>query len=200
MSVSEKYRLTGKSAAALAFFGGLAAGILIVNTGKSILLTDTGLFDEDTLYQMKYMTVDSSALFCYLLRKRLSVFLLLALGATTYLGLVLCVGAAFRYGLSAGAYLSALVLRYGLKGVVLAVVGVFPQFLLYVPAFILFLGWAEHLYRSIYFGSTCGDARKKGFAPKKAGQLLLILGLGILGCLLEGYVNPALLLGYLKIF
>ena len=44
------------------FFAGLAAGILVMNIGKSILLENTGLFDEYTLYNMKYMTVDNSAL------------------------------------------------------------------------------------------------------------------------------------------
>lgn len=45
------------------FCAGLVAGIFIMNMGKSILLEDTGLFDEYTLYRMKYMTVDSGALF-----------------------------------------------------------------------------------------------------------------------------------------
>jgi stage II sporulation protein M len=200
MRIARESIWTGKNAVAFAFAGGLMAGILIVNTGKSILLTDTGLFDEDTLYRMKYMTVDSGALFCYLLRKRLSVFLVLAVAATTYLGLAVCAFAAFKLGLSAGAYVSALVYRYGAKGILLAAAGVFPQYLLYVPAFVLFWGWARELYRSIYFRSACYDAKEKGFALKKAGQLLLILGLAALGCLLEGYVNPALLLSYLKIF
>ena len=39
------------------FCAGLLAGIVIMNLGKSILLENTGLFDEDTLYHIKYMTV-----------------------------------------------------------------------------------------------------------------------------------------------
>ncbi|MDE6168935.1 MAG: stage II sporulation protein M, partial [Acetatifactor sp.] len=116
------------------FCAGLLAGIVIMNLGKSILLENTGLFDEDTLYHMKYMTVDGSALFSYVFRKRIMTVLILAMLATTYLGLAVCVGTAFWYGMSAGGYLTALALRYGLKGILLALAGVFPQYLLYVPA------------------------------------------------------------------
>lgn len=185
---------------ALFFFAGLFLGFLAMSLGKSILLTNTGLFDEDTLYHMKYMTVDSSALFCYVLRKRLCLLLILSVAVTTYLGLVVCAAAVFWYGLSSGVFLSALMLRYGLKGLVLAMAGIFPQYLLYVPAFLLFLKWAEHLYRSIYFRGIGVDAAEKGFALKKVGQLAMIVGLVAVGCLLEGYVNPRLLLGYLKVF
>lgn len=199
-------RIAGKSLqskadkAALFFAAGLLLGFLTINIGKGAWLIDTGLFDEDTLYQMKYMTVDSGALFCYILRKRTCVLLVLSVAATTYLGMAVCMGAACWYGFSAGVFLSALLLRYGIKGIVLAVVSVFPQYLLYVPAFWLFLKWAEHLYRSIYSRSAAYDASDKGFALKKLGKLALILVLTALGCLLEGYVNPRLLLGYLKVF
>lgn len=195
-----RLRSAGGNTATLIFLAGLLAGFLLTNMGKGILLTDTGLFDEATLYRMKYMTVDSSALFCYLLRERLCCILLLAVAVTTYLGRVVCRGAVLWYGLSAGAFLTALMLRYGIKGVFLAVVGIFPQYLLYVPAFLLFLRWAEHLYRCIYARGAGFDAGEKGFARRKAGQLLLVIGLICLGCFLEGYVNPYLLLGYLKIF
>ncbi len=60
----------GRNAFMPVFCVGLLAGIIILNMGKGILLEGTGLFDEDTLYRMKYMTVDSNALFCYILRKR----------------------------------------------------------------------------------------------------------------------------------
>lgn len=199
-------RLAGKSIQSegrrigLFFLAGFVLGFLVMNMGKSTLLTDAGLFDEDTLYHMKYMTVDSSALFCYVLRKRLCGILVLSVAATTYLGMAACMGAVCWYGFSAGLMLAALMLRYGLKGLLLAVVGIFPQYLLYIPAFLFFLKWGEHLYRSIYVRSACPDAAEKGFVLKKVGQLLLVVSLLAMGCLLEGYINPHLLLGYLKIF
>ena len=44
------------------------------------------------------------------------------------------------------------------------------------------------------------NAQDWGFLLKKAGRLLVILAVAGAGCLLEGYLNPYLLLGFLKIF
>lgn len=182
------------------FCVGLFFGILVTNIGKSILLGDAGLFDEETLYHMKYMTVDSSALFCYVLRKRLGRMIALAVLSTTYLGLAACMGAAFWYGMSAGTFLAALAMRYGVKGILLALVSVFPQYLVYVPVMLAMLSWCESIFRGIYGRSGGYEAPDKGFWLKKAGQLAAGLMAAAAGCLLEGYLNPYLLLGFLKIF
>ena len=74
------------------FLTGILAGIFIMNIGKSILLENTGLLDEYALYHMKYMTVNSNALFYYVLKQRMGTLLILAVSATTYLGLAVCLG------------------------------------------------------------------------------------------------------------
>ena len=183
------------------FCVGLLAGILVLNIGKSILLENTGLFDEDTLYHVKYMTVDSSALFCYILRKRISKLLILAVLSTTYLGLAACMGAVLWYGMSAGILLASLTIRYGVKGIMLAVLSVFPQYLIYVPVMFVMLTWCETVFRGIYNRSGGGyEVINKGFLFHQAGQLVAIIAAMIAGCLIEGYINPYLLKGFLKIF
>ncbi len=185
------------------FLAGLIAGILIMNFGKSILLENTGLLDEYTLYYMKYMTVDSGALFAYVLRKRMGNALLLVIMATTYLGLVFCAGAAFWYGLSAGAFLAAGVLRFGIKGILLALAGTMPQYLLYLPAFYALFLWCEELYRKIYRKKYYEpDYGKDKETPTLAGRVLKLLSIGIVlsvGCALESFANPSILLSFLKI-
>lgn len=183
------------------FCAGILAGILAMNMGKSIFLDDTGFFDAYTLYQMRGMTVDRNALFYYVLRKRIVWLLGAAVLSTTYLGFAVCLGGTFWYGMSAGAFLAALTLRYGLKGIFLAAVCVLPQYLVYVPALLAFFRWAETLYRGIYSRSGEGfAAADKSFILKKSGQLIAVLGVTAVGCLLEAYVNPSLLAGYLRIF
>lgn len=200
MKILGKQIQTGGKNLLPVFCAGMLAGILILNIGKSTFVDSTGLFDEYILSGMKYMTVDGSALFYYVLRKRMLLLLIMAVLATTYLGYAVCIGAAAWWGMAAGTYLSALVLRYGIKGLILAAVSVFPQYLLYVPAVVLMLGWCEGLYRAIYSRGVCVDAADKVFWMKKLGRLGLIGTIAALGCLLEGYVNPRLLIGYLKIF
>ncbi len=183
------------------FLAGFLAGILMMNVWKSILLENTGLLDEYTLYHMKYMTVDSSALFYYVLRLRLKTVFTLAILATTYLGLVVCAGASFWYGLSAGAFLSAVMMRYGIKGLLFAFTGVFPQYLLYIPAMVALLLWCEMLNRNIYFRSSLDTGDEGGIMlPKRLLKLAVILVIVILGCLLESFVNPGMMSGLLKIF
>jgi len=183
------------------FLTGLLAGMVIMNVGKSLLLDSTGLLDEYTLYHMKYMTVESNGLFYYILRMRLKTIITLAILATTYLGLAVCAGASFWYGLSFGAFLMTVLLRYGLKGVLFALAGVFPQYLLYVPAMAALLLWCEGLNRSIYFRNAVETGKEGGvILSKRLGKLLIILLLILLGCLLESFVNPGIMSGLLKIF
>lgn len=172
-----------------------------MNFGKSILLENTGLLDEYTLYHMKYMTVDSSALFCYVLRKRLGSALILIILSTTYLGMAVCIGVVFWYGMSAGVFLTALIIRYGLKGLLFALAGIFPQYFIYVPAMAALLIWCEKMYYSIYLKNyTDMQIENKYLLPKSIFKLLLIL-LGIaLGCLMESFYNPHVMLALLKIF
>lgn len=180
------------------FAAGFLIGIFIMNIGKSILLEKTGLFDEEVLYHMKYMTVDCNALFFYVLRKRLMAVLILAILSTTYLGLAVCVGAALWYGAASGGLLAVMVLRYGVKGILLAAASLFPHYLIYFPVIFTLLGWGESVYRSIYHRH--GVEPEKNLLLKKAGQLAAVIGTTVAGCALEGYVNPAVFMSLLKIF
>lgn len=183
------------------FLAGLAVGILGMNFGRSVLLENTGLLDEYTLYNLKVMSVDESSFFYYVLRERLGSVVILAVLATTYLGLFLCVGAALWYGMSAGAFLAAAVLRYGLKGILLAVVSVFPQYLIYIPVLLHLLVWCETLCRGIYFQKSIHNEKgNRLLKPKYLMHLAVIILLMIVGCIFESFVNPQLLSGLLKIF
>ena len=173
----------------------------MMNLGKSILLENTGLLDEYTLYHMKYMTVDSNALFYYVLRLRLKSAFTLVVLATTYLGVLVCAGTVFWYGLSAGSLFAAVVIRYGLKGILFATAAVLPQYILYVPGMVALLVWCERLNRSIYFrNNVIEDNNNSVVWPKRLAQLAVVICVLVLGCLLESFLNPGLLEKFLKIF
>lgn len=183
------------------FLSGALAGILMMNFGKSIMLENTGLLDEYTLYHMKYMTVDSSALFYYVMRLRAESAITLVVLSTTYLGLAVCAGTVFWYGLSTGSFLATVMIRYGLRGILFAMAGILPQYLFYVPAFVALIVWCESLNRSIYFRSSMPAEGDKGILwPKRITQLIVIFCVLFIGCLLEGFVNPKVLTKILKIF
>ena len=146
------------------FLTGFVVGLFAVYFGRGILLNRAGMLDEDTLYRMKYMTVDSSILFWYVLCKRCRNFLVLIIMATTYLGWIFCGGVTVKYGFSVGFFLSTAVFRYGIKGILLGIVSIFPHYLCYLPAMILLLRWCEDMHRVFIFTIT-QPGREKNPCP-----------------------------------
>lgn len=189
----------GKLPLRFLFLIGFGIGLFAAYFGRGIWFQTTGILDEDTLYRMKYMTVDSGVLFAYVLCKRCRNFFVLIIMATTYLGLVFCGGITVKYGFSIGFFISTAIYRYGIKGLLLGIVGAFPQYLCYVPAILLLIRWCEELHRSIYFYHNITGQGKKSL-PGRLGKLALILMVLVLGCILECFVNPVLLKGFLQFF
>lgn len=189
----------GKLPLRFLFLIGLGIGLSAAYFGRGIWFQTTGILDEDTLYRMKYMTVDSGVLFAYVLCKRCRNFFVLIIMATTYLGLVFCGGITVKYGFSIGFFISTAIYRYGIKGLLLGIVGAFPQYLCYVPAILLLIRWCEELHRSIYFYHNITGQGKKSL-PGRLGRLALVFLTLLLGCVLECFVNPVLLKGFLQFF
>ena len=189
----------GKLPLRFLFLIGFGIGLFAAYFGRGIWFQTTGILDEDTLYRMKYMTVDSGVLFAYVLCKRCRNFFVLIIMATTYLGLAFCGGITVKYGFSIGFFISTAIYRYGIKGLLLGIVGAFPQYLCYVPAILLLIRWCEDLHRSIYFYHNITGQGKKSL-PGRLGKLALILMVLVFGCILECFVNPVLLKGFLQFF
>lgn len=187
---------------------GFMLGLLLMNIGKKALLENTGLLSEYTLYEMKYSEIDSNAFFLYVIQKRAGAALALAVLSTTWLGLAATWTCAVWLGISFGMLLMASLIRYGLKGILLILVGVFPQILVYFPVAMLLLQWSYEFCTVMYFPSRAPRSAFGGSEPveksvlirKKAAHFLLLLGVVIIGCVLESYVNPKLVLNLLKIF
>ena len=189
----------GKLPLRFLFLLGFLAGVSAVYFGRNSLLIKTDLLGEDVLYQMKYMEVDSSVLFRYVLCRRAKDFLILIIMSTTYLGLIFCGGMAVKYGFSLGLFLSTAFCNYGIKGILLGIVGVFPHYMMYAPAVIMLLRWCEDIYRNIYFYHNITGQGKKSL-PGKLGKLVIIFGMIVFGCILECFINPNLVKCFLQSF
>lgn len=200
MKIKKYSPFTGRLPLLYIFLTGFVVGIAAMNFGKSTLLEETGLLDEYTLYQIKYMTVDSSAFFVFVMKKRIGSMLMLTVLATTYLGLLVCGGCMFWYGLSAGSFFTALMIRYGLKGIFLAMASLLPHYVLYVPAAVALVRWCENLNRNIYFDRYTALEDKKVVQPGQLMRFMGIAGVIVTGCILESFCNPYILLALLKIF
>lgn len=183
---------------------GFIAGILLMNMGKKALLYNTGLLSEHTLYDMKYSGVDKHAFFLYVLQKRIGTALVLAVLSTTWMGLAAAWTGAAWLGISFGMLTMAAVLRYGPKGVLLILAGIFPQMLIYLPAALLLLQWSCEFCMALYYPERLQEFHegkdRNQLLRKKAMRFLALLTALLFGCLLEAYINPNVVSGLLKIF
>ena len=177
------------------------AGIFLMALLRRQLLFQTGFLDQETLYQMKYMTVDNHLFFLYVTVKRLSLVLFLFMLSTTYLGIAAVRCFAVWAGISGGMLCGAALLRYGLRGILLILAGIFPHYLVYLPAFFMLLSLCVQVCRQL-----CAEEGREGLGRLRrlpSGCLLrlcLAAAAVLLGCILESYVNPIFVTNILKIF
>lgn len=185
---------------------GFVVGLVLMNIGRRVLLEDTELLSEYILYEMKYSQIDSCAFFWYVLRKRIGMVLLLTLIATTWLGVIAGYTYAAWVGISFGMLMMAAVIRYGLKGIFLILTGVFPQGLIYLPAFFLLLNWCKEICFVLHFSekkdakNSFREEEKNNIMRRKVLQFLSLVVVVIIGCVFESYVNPKLVLNLLQFF
>lgn len=188
------------------FLFGFFIGVFLINIWKDMFISDLGFLDEEMLYQMKYAQINSDKFFGYVLKQRLLLFFSLAVGATTYLGLLLAYGALLWFGFAGGCFVAALAIRYGFKGILL-IVGIFmPHFIIYIPVFGILLSWCCYICCAMYFPGKIYNGQESQYKNKKAfwiiniGRVACLLLVVIIGILIESYVNPIFLTKLLKIF
>lgn len=183
--------------------GGLLIGIVFVNLKRNLFVNEIDFLGTDVLYEMKYMSLDYGTFFWEVLKKRIIPIICIMVLATTYLGVVASYAYAGWLGASVGMFLGTAIIRYGVKGLFLCFVTMFPHYLIYLPAWLLLLKGARELCSCIYFPGGCRGTYINGRKDEiRFGLkvLLKVLGVVIIGIIVESYVNPKLLLSFLKIF
>ena len=152
---------------------------------KNTVLIQTSIFSENTLKEIQVLLSGEAPTFLFLLQQRLAIILSLFILSTTTLGNLYVYMNVLWYGISSGLFLAIVLMRYGVKGLLLLVAGMFPHYLIYVPALILVF----HLSRE-----------KRTVNSKYILQLLVISSVVMIGCILECYVNPEVVAKILKKF
>lgn len=185
------------------FMGGFILGTLAMNIWKADFMSDMELLGAASISRLKYLKVDNGALLVYVLKERLGVLAVLGLLAATGVGGIAAALYAAWMGMTAGLFLSVSVIRYGLKGILLILAGILPQCLLLIPAYLMFMSWCFGDGRKLYhLRKDYGQLLNKGggYYAGKLIRLLVIIGVVIIGSIIESYVNPILLNMVLKIF
>lgn len=182
---------------------GFLIGILFVNFYNGTFFLEEGIFGNTSINRLKYLDVDNGLLFRYVVCKRLKNFLFIGLLSATCFGIAATYACIVWQGLLTGMIITAAVIRFGMKGILLILSVFFPHQFLLFPASIMMLYWSYQNCCFLYFP---GKNHFSSFRPQKkqyVRQLLLlfwIIAVVLIGCILESYVNPILLSDILKIF
>lgn len=185
------------------FSAGFLTGVLIMNLCSGRFLNEEGIFNAASISRMKYLEVDNSSFFRYVLGQRVRIFFFLGLTSTTCIGIAAAYLSIIWQGLVTGMIITAAIIRFEMKGMLLILAGVFPQQLLLIPAGIMMLCWCYQNCCFLYYPHKCLwplYRNKQKQYLRQAGILLWIAGVVVIGCILECYVNPILISDLIKIF
>lgn len=159
------------------FFTGFLTGILIVNYIWGEQLSLIGTFTEVYLMRLKNETISFQQYIWYLIQVRGIFFLMLFLAMEIRIRKIVAAFFLLWTGMSGGILLSEAVAELGMKGSILCVAGLFPQFLFYVPAVLALLRFCWNYPQNQW-------NRQKTF---------FVCGLFLIGIFSESCLNPWLI-------
>lgn len=162
---------------------GFVGGILYANLISGQCVTTSGIFSEYFLNQYTQMEIVTEDYIWYVMRVRIVPFLGICFLGCTRWKKVLVGGVLGWTGFSGGLLAVSAVMRLGIKGLVVCLVGLFPQACFYILAYAVLL---IYLYRY-------PEGRWN------AGKTVFILLDLVIGILLETYVNPVLMKMIIKV-
>ncbi|MDE5818411.1 MAG: stage II sporulation protein M [Lachnospiraceae bacterium] len=176
------------------FLIGFFAGIALLVLGRSWFLGSGDMMGADKTHYIGYLEIHKNRLLFYVLGLRMRTVAFVLLLSVTPLGRLVRHGYTAWYGLAFGMTLTAAYAVYGVKGLWLVCICLFPQILFYIPAFILLCRTSERIYEQ-----AGGGYRGIGTRQILTGIGVIVL-LGVLGCLAEGYINSLIVMKMLKKF
>lgn len=182
------------------FLGSFAAGIVMANLMGREAVSNAGILNDYFVEKFQYTDINGENLLLYILGERVPLLLMLCFLAFTSLGVIagnLLLG---WQGFSVGFMLSAAIAKYGIKGILLVLGGLFPQYLFYAPVYILYCWLTVYLRKRLY-----RDRQEQGIDKRYIYAAGFVASAGLMivfvtGIFLESYINPAILKKILNFF
>jgi len=185
------------------FLAGMCIGILAANLFCEDYSSQVIILSAYLLEKYPAMNIEGARLFQYCIQIRLMPVLYIGIFSLTMFGGIYLMGYLLWLGFAFGALLSAATIRFGLKGILLCVVGMLPQFLVYVPVTAAALYYGNEIYNRLYVEYESGiqaGRGKRSFFLRYALIFMILFVVSIIGVFLESYVNPLILKKFLKLF
>lgn len=175
------------------------AGIFAANLMGREAVSNAGVLNDYFIEKFQYTKVNGQNLFFYIMGERVPLLLLLLFLIFTVLGILGGILLLGWQGFSVGFMLSTGIAKYGGKGILWVLGGLFPHYFFYLPVYIGYCCVAVVLRQRLRGeGGVMPDRRLVyGMGIFAAFVLLAMFAAGIF---LESYVNPAILKNILKVF
>lgn len=183
----------------LFFLAGFFIGVIYIYFMGASGATEEDFLSVQNLMQVTYMDVVYEEYFWFLVKKRIGILLVLVAASFALPGKYLLLGFLMVFGCSMGSMLSVLIVRYGLKGILLFLGLVFPQDLIYIPVVLRWEHVLERWNEGIFWRRNAMRQRRSG-RWYGGGRVVVLLMVTIIGILLECYVNPLVVNWCLKFF
>ena len=179
---------------------GLFLGVLCANIFNENYTVQMRNYEDNVFSEITSKQLDYSGLFRYVLGKNFNDFIVFWLLSITILGIPYMALKITSFGFFTGFFISAVTMQYGLKGILLVLVYVFPHGLVYLPIALLSLYKGFGLCRTIYHDNrTYGGGITK--LVKSHLMIILLLAVALLvGSFLEAYPGAFLLKKTLGLF
>ena len=176
-SVIHKYRFV------LFLFLGILLGTCYINLIKKGLIKNMDIYSDKYLSDYIDISVNNVSLWQYIIKTRLRDFVILCgIGLTVFSGIFLSIYMCYL-GICNGILISTAVLHYGMGGVFVYMVSVFPQYIFY--------GLTLFLITKLF---TVSGYSIKTIAARNVVIIIAIpIGLLLVGTYFEAYINPMLL-------
>lgn len=174
---------------------GLMAGTVLVNYMVKTEMMDTSIL-IGYIRQLEKKQFEDIYFFIYLCISRLASFLVLTILAAAFKTPVLLGMVTAVFGGAFGCMISMSALAYGYKGILMAAVLLFPQYIIYVPLYIFLLKMVDNNRFDDTIGHTSAYRRNQ----RRTALMTALAVLIIFGCALESYVNPFLVAHIQKYF
>ncbi len=175
------------------------AGIFCANQIGSGQLGSFGIWNTYFIEKFKYARIQSADLFYHVLKTRMPLLLFLLLLSMTGWGQT--AGTVFLawQGFAGGFLMTASVMAYGAKGILLILAAMLPQYLLYIPIYLSYLSLASFWKTQVAMADGPRAGRMREYLLF-ASLCLCMVSVYLTGIFLESYTNPFLLKKILKIF
>jgi len=179
---------------------GLFLGILCANIFKVNYITQIRDYKTNVFPRIVGNDIDYKGLFLYTLGKNMSSFIIYWLLCITILGIPYIAYKITSFGFFAGFFISALTLEYGMKGLLLVAVYIFPHGLLYLPIWLISLYKGYRLCSFIYRENRANLASILRQLRSNIVLILILAAAMVFASFLEAYPGAYLLKRSLGMF